>query len=113
MIKKPMKGVCVAGPNTYKQGGTRGHGGCSNHTMVEISILRVGNKANSKTTIEKQAHLCCSGTCLEEFRSPEGRRGHGEMIIYQGSSPLNSRTVHPDEQKTKVAGGLNEQARRS
>lgn len=85
-----------------------GHCGCSDHTVMEISILRVGSKTNSKTTIARQADLGCSGTHLEEFYSPEGRRGHGEMIIYQGSSPLNSIMVHPDEQKIKVAGSLNE-----
>lgn len=31
------------------------HCGCSDHVMMEISILREGNKANSKTTIAEQA----------------------------------------------------------
>lgn len=29
------------------------HCGCSDHVMVEISILREGNKANSKTIAEE------------------------------------------------------------
>lgn len=79
-----MEQRCLAGPDTYKPGGTdqqyedQRNPGCRSHEMVETRTLRRGNKANSKTTLDflrakfvhRSAWKNSMGYGLGERRSP-------------------------------------------
>ena len=80
--------------------------GCIDHEMVELRILRGGNKANGRITTPnfRRADF---GLCRDLLgRIPwetvlESRGGLGDLFDIQGSPPPSSRMVHHNEQEIK------------
>ena len=76
--------------------------GCSDHEMVEFRILRGGSKKQDHNPELEESRL----QPLQRFAwknpmgySPGEKRGVGELVDIQRSSPPSSRKVYPNKQE--------------
>lgn len=76
--------------------------GCSYHEMVELRILRGGNRIkNRTTTLDFRISLQRSAWKIPVGYGLGEKRGLGEMVDIQGSSPPGSRKVYTNVQEIK------------